>query len=239
MADDDSIDIDAEFLGVVDAEPIIPSYGNLSFVESEELPVDPIPEPPPSFDDVSIGDGTCIVCGAPTFRPPGLTKTGRRKRVPRHCDLHSANAKISSDGPSAARLESQLQRVQEELADDLRLLGTLAGPLLPTTGYYLIEEADPFTIALLKLCKNNTRMLRVLHRVASVAPVYEVAKTCAGIGYAIQVDTQGADPHNTVGKRLGVARAYDAVYPNPNGNDTNSSSNNGSYSGPPRYATLQ
>jgi len=110
-------------------------------------------------------------------------------------------------------VESQLKRVQEELADDLRLLGTLAGPLFPVTGYYIIEHADPFTIAVLKLAKNNTRVLRVLHRAASIAPIYTVAECVGGTAYAFQVDTRKADPHNVVGQRLGVSRVYDAIYP--------------------------
>lgn len=181
-----------------------------------------------------IGDGACIVCGAPVFRPPGLTKAGHRKRVPKYCDLHTPSAHVRSpDGPLQARLESQLSRVQEELADDLRLGGTLIGAMLPVTGYYIFENADPFTIALIKLCKNNQRALRVLHRAASVAPVYEVAKGVAGVAYSIQVDGQKADPHNSIARRLGVERVYDSIYPS----DINQSYPSASNNGPPRYAT--
>lgn len=185
-----------------------------------------------------IGDGACRVCGTPTFRPPGLTKAGYKKRVPRYCDLHAPHARVSQDGPDPARLESQLARIQQELADDMLLLGTMAGPLFPVTGYYICENADPFTTALLKLCKNNQRMLRVLHRAASVAPVYEVFKTTAGVAYAVQVDRHQADPHNTIGERLGVGRSYDAVYNPDNQPDTAPLSSNG-YNPPPHYAGVQ
>lgn len=223
--------VEEAFLGdVTTPAETIPGYGEVQFEESSEAPP---PEAPFEDATVSIGDGVCVVCGAPTFRPPGLTKAGRRRRVPRYCDLHSPNARLSSDGPLSARLESQLQRVQEELADDFRLLGTLAGPLLPTTGYYMFTEADQFTVAILKLAKNNTRALRVLHRMASVAPVYEVAKTCAGVAYSIQVDTNRADPHNTIAHRLGVTRAYNAVHPTE---EPNAEHSNGQFSPPPRYA---
>jgi len=210
----------------------------------EDIEVPPIDDGGSPFEDATtpIGDGACIVCGSPTFRPPGLTKAGHRKRVPKYCDLHAPNVRISQDGPIAARLESQLQRVQEELADDIRLGGTLVGAMFPVTGYYLFENADPFTIALIKLCKNNQRALRVLHRAASVAPVYEVMKDAAGVAYAIQVDQKKADPHSTVGRRLGVARAYDSVYPNDVESTYQSSRNNGFGTGsnqPPRYATVQ
>src|SRR3974390_2072519 len=212
-----------------DSEP--ESFGPL---DGGFVPDSPMPDEGESlFGDISqpVGDGECIVCGAPTFRPPGLTATGRKKRVPRRCDLHSTNAKLSAEGPNFAGVESQLRRVQEELADDLRLLGILAGPLFPVTGYYVAEHADPFTIAILKLAKNNQRVLRVLHRAASVAPIYTVAECVAGTAYAIQVDTQKADPHNTIGHRLGVSRAYDAVYPEERVDNV---TNNG-FSQPPRY----
>jgi hypothetical protein len=131
-----------------------------------------------------------------------------------------------------------LQKVQDELADDLRLLAVMAGPLLPVTGIYVFDNADPFTAALLKLCKNNPRALRVLHRAASVAPVYEVAKDCAGVFYAIQVDMKKLEPHNTISQRLGVERAYNTVYPESTDGSENNVSNNG-VQGPPRYASTQ
>jgi hypothetical protein len=131
-------------------------------------------------------------------------------------------------------VESQLKRIQEELADDLRLLGILTGPLFPVTGYYVTEHADPFTIAILKLAKNNQRVLRVLHRAASIAPIYTVAETLAGTAYAVQVDTHKADPHNTIGRRLGVSRAYDAIYPSDTTGDAYNIDGNG-FAPPPHY----
>src|SRR5215472_11895838 len=49
----------------------------------EDLP--PLPEDDKPFGDVTqpLGDGTCVVCGAPTFRPSGLTAAGNKKRVPK------------------------------------------------------------------------------------------------------------------------------------------------------------
>jgi hypothetical protein len=214
----------------------------LGSIEPEPEKQEPFPEQDQQITDegdpfkeatVPVGDGSCLVCGAPTFRPPGLTKAGHKKRTPKYCDLHDPKLRISQDGPQFTGVESQLQRIQEELADDIRLLGTLAGPLFPVTGYYVFLRADPFTIALIKLCKNNQRALRVLHRAASIAPVYEVAKDVAGVAYAVQVDTNRADPHNTVSQRLGVAQAYDSVFPTQ---QTNGSTASTGFPGPPRYA---
>jgi hypothetical protein len=226
---------DVTFNGQVETNP----FEGMPFEKVTFEPAEPLVDES-VFGDVttSIGDGECVVCGAPTFRPPGLTKAGHRKRTPKYCDLHATNVRVSGDGPNIAGVESQLKRVQEELADDIRLLGTLAGPLFPVTGYYLFDHADPFTIAILKLAKNNNRILRVLHRAASVAPIYTVAETVAGTAYAVQVDTKGADPHNAVGRRLGVSRAYDSVYPNGSSNGETNLTNTGIVP-PPRYATVQ
>lgn len=184
---------------------------------------------------VQVGDGTCRVCGAPTFRPAGLTASGRKKRAPLYCDMHSPKRRVQTERSFAGGVEdsSQLQRIKEELADDLRLLGMLAGPLLPVTGYYVIDHADAFTIAVLKLAKNNQSVLRVLHRVAQVAPIYTVAETVAGTAYSIQVDTKKADPHNTIAQRLGVERAYNQVYPD----STETLSSNGFQPAPTYAAT--
>lgn len=222
-------DMFTQFLGDVNAGV----YGD---IPTEDLP--PLSQEEESvFGDITspVGDGECIVCGAPTFRPPGLTKAGNRRRAPRYCDIHARNRKVQNDGPILAGVESQLQRIQEELADDIRLLGVLAGPLLPVTGYYVTEHADPFTIAVLKLAKNNQRILRVLHRAASVAPIYTVAECVAGTAYAIQVDQRKVDPHNNVARRLGVTRAYESVYPQEA--EYNITSNG--FTGPPRYSGVQ
>jgi hypothetical protein len=228
-----------------DAEPEYDSWlGDVD--NNSSIPWEPLvsPEDPSGtteFDGditepLQIGDGSCNVCGAPTFRPPGLTKTGRKKRTPKYCDLHAPNIHVSDEGPSTAGMESELRRLQEELADEVRLLGTLAGPLLPVTGYYLVSNADPFTIALLKMCKNQQRLLRILYRAGQVTPVYTVAKVVAGAAYSVQVDTKGADAHSMVGDRLGVSRAYDAVYPQTVADQYSNVVTNG-FAPPPRYAS--
>lgn len=209
---------------------------------TEEPPVEDfeIPQEPPADDTlfeestVQIGDGSCNVCGAPTFRPPGLTPTGRKKRAPKYCDLHDPKLRVSKEGPIIGGVgEAQLQRVQSELADEIRLLGTLAGPMLPVTGYYAFINADPCTVALLKLFKNNQAVLRVFHRVATVAPIYQLARIGAGVAYSVQVDTKKADPHNTIAQRLGVDAVYDTVYPN----EVAQNGQPAGFQGPPVYAT--
>jgi len=231
VADDDGLD-ELEFLPPIGSQPepqlsFTADFGDVAIEDNEELP--------PLEDEPIVGDGECKVCGAPTFRPPGLTKGGQRRRAPKFCDLH--NPKAPRPPLVGGSLGPDLAKIQEELGDDIRLLGILAGPLFPTTGYYVTENADQFTVALLKLAKNNQRILRVLHRAAQVAPVYTVAEFVAGTAYSVQVDTGRADPHSTIAKRIGVSRAYDAVHIDSNSNGNNVTSNG--MPTPPHYATVQ
>lgn len=242
---DSSVPSDEEleaFLG--DVTVTDSTFGEVGFSKVEEpddnLP--PVADPTnieSGLEDstVSIGDGECRVCGSPTFRPPGLTKTGRKKRAPSYCDLHDPKRRVSKERSFTSGVESQLQRVQEELADDVKLLAVLAGPMLPVTGLYLFEHADAFTTAILKLAKNNPNVLRVLHRAAQIAPIYTVAETVAGTAFSVQVDLQKADPHNMVAQRLGVTRVYDQIHPEEQSNVTTNGT--GMPEGPPRYATTQ
>lgn len=224
------------FLGDIQNAPF--EVGAFEDGDSLDTPSPTTDESPFADATTQVGDGTCIVCGAPTFRPPGLTPTGRKKRIPRYCDLHAPNSRVSTERSDFTGLESQLQRIQDELADEIRLLATLTGPLFPVTGFYLFEHADPFTIALLKLTKNNPKVLKIFYRAAQVAPVYTIAETVAGTAIAVQVDQKKIDPHGTIAERLHVDRAYDMVYPSESNGQTNNVTNNG-YSPPPRYATVQ
>lgn len=191
--------------------PFDPTDDFVGGFDGFDISIDELP-PLDDSDEFKIGDGICESCGEPTFRPPGLTPSGAKKRVPKRCDNCRKNVSVSPPGSSTKGMDSNLRRVQEELADDVRLLAMMAGTIMPVTGYYLTVQADPFVTAILKLCKNNQRMLRVLHRAAQVAPIYTVAETLAGTAWATQVDLKGADPNNMISKRLGVQAAYEAVY---------------------------
>lgn len=183
------------------------------------------------------GDGECVVCGAPTFRPPGLTRGGNRKRVPKLCDEHAPKKETTSTstgGSKTTGIDPSLVRIAEELADDMKLLGTFAGVMYPVTGYYIIDNADPFTIALVKLAGKNPAILRVLHRAAQVAPIYSVLQTVAGVAVAVQVDMNKIDPHSFAATHTGVERAFNDVYP-----DGKESSNGfGGTTPPPRFRTV-
>lgn len=222
----------------------VSSNGSGLFEEVGEQVQAPPEDMPGPFDQdkepIKLGDGECVVCGEPTFRPPGLTPTGRKKRAPKYCSLHDPRVNQQTrDEPvyNLRELEAQLKKIQVELADDVMLFGTLTGPLFPVTGYYIVDNADQFTVALLKLCKNNVRMMRLLHRAAQVAPIYQVARFGAGVGIAVQVDQQKHDPHSVMAQRLGVTHAFNAVH--TKSDSVPSSMGNNNFTGPPHYATVQ
>jgi hypothetical protein len=190
------------------------------------------------IEDPIQGDGNCVICGALTFRPPGLTPGGNRKRVPKFCDDHDPKRQARNEKVLKERgIDPALNRVAEELADDVKLFATMAGYVYPVTGYYLLENADAFTVALVKLAAKNPRILRVLHRAAQVAPVYTVAQTLVGTAVAVQVDMNKMEPHSFAAERTGVDKAYDAVY--PDGKDGQFQSMNGdSFNQPPVFRTV-
>lgn len=197
----------------------------------------PAPETPP----IIIGDGVCRICGAPTFRPPGLTKSNQRKRAPRYCELHSPSRQLR-DGKSQATLDAEGKRIADELADQWRLAGTLIGPALPVTGLFMVDTADAFTSALLRLCKNQQTVMKFLYRTAQVAPLYQVAKELGGIARSVQVDLSQADPHDSASKALGIDKVYDAVYEKTTvnmsqRNDGNMNATANNFVPPPRYAS--
>jgi hypothetical protein len=248
---DEPVGIDAEFesfLGDLSSDPTVPF--------SVPTPVDvppgtmweaigepePVTEPEVSEDEpITIGDGQCAICGTPVYRPRGKTSTGRPRRVPKYCDIHNPKARTNRDAilGSTGDLEAQLRKIQNDLADDIALLGALTGPFFPVTGYYIVDNADAFTTALLQLCKNNPRALKAAHRLGQVAPVYRCARFGAGVGVAVQVDQKKQDPYSSTSRNLGVDKAYDAVYNQSNNNTDTDMYNNSNNNGPPRYATLQ
>lgn len=215
------------------------SNGSTKFYEA----VEEVPEEPEPVDEgpIKVGDGECKICHEPTFRPPGLTKTGRLKRAPIYCDIH--NPKIRDRDIPVRDLEAQLRRVQGEIADEVMLVGMGVGTFFPVTGYYMVSNSEAMVAAVLQLSKNNARVMRVAHRMAQISPVYQVGKYAAGLVTSVQVDQQKADPRSRVAQHLGVTEAWQAVYANSNINSTPSNGTNlnpnSGWSGPPRYATVQ
>lgn len=224
---------DDEAIGVAN------SNGAPKFYEASEEVSDPEPELASEVGPI-VGDGECKICHAPTFRPPGLTRTGRLKRAPVYCDIHNPKGiRQRGDELSNAELDAQLKKVQVQLADDVMLFSMALGTFFPVTGYYMMTNSDAFTTAALQLGRNNPRIMRVAHRLATIAPVYQIGRYAGGIFTSFQVDQQKHDPHSRVAMHLGVSDAYDAVYSNTNVNSTPSGPVNSMFNGPPKYATVQ
>jgi hypothetical protein len=239
MADDNGWDF-SDVLGEVDATsndmPDLDATRGTFAVRGEPLFDVSLED---AIDDPIQADGSCIKCGAPTFRPPGLTPGGNRKRVPKFCEDHDPKRQARSEKILKERgLDPATTRIAEELADDIRLFGTMVGVVYPVTGYYLLENADPFTTALVKLAAKNPKVLRVLHRAASVAPVYTVLQNLVGTAVAVQVDMNKMEPHSFAAERTGVDKAYDAVYPQGKDQFFENNGNGFNAPAPPTFHTV-
>jgi len=237
----DSVDFES-FLGDYSTEPLAGTQTISGEAGSSDDMVWESSEDPPSVDDTPVGDGQCVICGAPTFRPEGLTAKGYRKRVPKFCDLHQP----PKDRPkqrdtydfAGASLEGELRKVQQNLEDEIAVLATSTALFFPVTGYYMLDNAEIFTTAFLQMCRNKPRMIRMAQKVATALPLYNVAKYGAGVAASLQVDQKRIDPHSSMCHSLGVDRAYDAIH-QASSSHSGYPSTNGNQPGPPQYSTLR
>lgn len=159
-----------------------------------------------------IGDGTCAECGAPTFRPPGTTATGRKKRTPKYCDLHGKREASNTERPKSQGLETRLKALQVDLSDNMKTAGAICGAVLPVTGYILVEDSDDFTNAIIRLARRHPRALLALEKAAEVGPGVVVGKELLKLGVALQVDGGKLQPDAIPSKYLGVERVYNEVH---------------------------
>jgi hypothetical protein len=138
--------------------------------------------------------GTCSSCGNLTFRPAGNTPTGRKKRIPKYCDdcgRGKTRTTPRQDSPSrqTRTLSKDLREIQDGLAQQLTLLGMLAGPVMPVTGYVMCDRADRFATAAVKLASKNPRILALMRTASNGGPLLELLTFALGIGLAAGIDT--------------------------------------------------
>jgi hypothetical protein len=98
--------------------------------------------------------------------------------------------------------------------------GALIGLGVPVTGYYVCQESDNFTSAVVTLAAKNSTWVAALENIAMLGPGIIVGRTVLGIGASLAADryfrTQGAsglDPERRAAMFLGVSAAYYAVHP--------------------------
>lgn len=158
----------------------------------------------------------CQVCGIP------LVYAGRGRK-PKFCDEHRTSSARTSGGKarqSSGKASAANRIVQEGIADNVRLVGTGVGMAMPTTGYVLVEDSDVFAQAIVRLCANNPRAMKALSKAAQASPAFQVGKSLARIGTAVNVDTGRMQPDTALVRGLGVFKAWQETHPNQSSGDT-------------------
>jgi len=121
----------------------------------------------------------------------------------------------SSTGTGTRRRRSasskRLDALQAKLSAEMFQAGAMIGMGLHTTGYYVCQESDNFTKAVVSLSARRPEWIDALEHLADVQPGIVVGKTMLGIGAAVAVDRGRADPDKAFMKFLGVHAAYLAV----------------------------
>lgn len=135
--------------------------------------------------------------------------------------------------------DKRLQALQEKLSAEMFTAGGMIGFGLPVTGYYIAQESDNFTGAIVALASKNSNWVAALENLAMIGPGLAVGRTVLGIGAAMAADRyyrtegeSGLDPMKRSAMFLGVTTAYFAVHPPP-GNEYAASQQGNGYRPPP------
>jgi hypothetical protein len=110
--------------------------------------------------------------------------------------------------PAAKKLES----LQKRLSGEMFQAGAMIGFALPTTGYYIGQESNDFTTAIVQLASSRAEWLEALEHLANIQPGIVVGRTAIGIGAAVAVDRGRVEPDKKFLMALGVTAAYNAVH---------------------------
>jgi hypothetical protein len=165
-----------------------------------------------TFDD-EFDDITPTV----TSEPVRTSRTGRKPSGTRR--------------PSAKRLND----LQGKLSGQMFQAGTMIGFGLPVTGYYIAQESDNFTNAVIELAAKNSNWIKALEQVADIQPGITVGRVVLGMGVALSVDRhkEALEFRSTRFQRIaafmGVASAYNAIY-----GDNSNAATGTSYNPPPQ-----
>jgi hypothetical protein len=109
--------------------------------------------------------------------------------------------------PAAKKLETLQRRLSQEMFS----AGAMIGFGLPVTGYYVCQESDNFTKAVVQLASHRPEWIDALEHLADIQPGIVVGRTVFGIGASIAVDRERIKPERQFLKFLGVTAAWEAV----------------------------
>jgi hypothetical protein len=105
----------------------------------------------------------------------------------------------------------KLNNLQARLSKEMFTAGAMIGMGLHVTGYYIGQESDNFTQAIVTLASKRPEWVEALEHIADVGPGLTVGRTVLGMGAALAVDRGRADPEKQFMKFLGVTAAWQAV----------------------------
>lgn len=141
--------------------------------------------------------------------------------------------------------DKRLTALQEKLSGEMFSAGAMIGLGLPVTGYYVCQESDNFTSAVVTLASRNAHWVAALENIALIGPGLIVGRTVMGIGAAMAADRyhrkegeSGLDPDSRAALFLGVSSAYYAVHPPGGKGESNGSYPSGGNFQPPPYGAF-
>ena len=172
-----------------------------------------------SFDDFSDVSTETIEAQAGPLRNSRGTSTGGASRSPR-----------------GSRLQKKLDALQVKLSQEMFMGGTMIGMGLHVTGYYICQESDTFTKAVVDLASSRPEWVEALEHIANIAPGITIGRTVLGMGAALAVDRKRAEPESEFMKFLGVTNAWLKV--NGQGDQSGGMANGQSSYKPPPYGTF-
>lgn len=130
-------------------------------------------------------------------------------------ETRTTRAKAPAARRTSSRPTKRITNLKDALAKQMFMLGTMTGMAMPVTGYYICQESDQFTDAVIRLAQKDTRYIEALENFASIGPGIIIGRTVLGIGCAIGVDRwnrtegeKGIDPGRRAAMLLGVTSAW-------------------------------
>jgi hypothetical protein len=128
--------------------------------------------------------------------------------------LTGSRGTSTSGGPRAprgTRAQKKLEALQKRLSTEMFTAGAMIGLGLNVTGYYICQESDNFTQAVVSLASKRPEWVEALEHIADVGPGLTCGRIVLGMGASLAVDRGRADPGKQFMKFLGVTSAYLAV----------------------------
>lgn len=131
-------------------------------------------------------------------------------------EVKSSRAKApATRRKAAARMPRRALSIRDALAKQMFTVGAMMGMGLPVTGYYVCQESDGFSDAIIRLAVKDGRYLDALEKITDIAPGVMIGRTVLGVGCAIGVDRwlrtdgeRGIDPGKRAAMLLGVSAAW-------------------------------